>query len=120
MVKAKNNRTANVSALAFPKPTHKKKKRPGFTRPAGCYCQYCGSTYMIERHHITPKGMGGTWNPEIHSEANRIDLCAICHGKAQTYKPGYLIADLLNKKAEDENRQKTYGALVGAFNERPL
>ena len=115
MAKAKTNRTADVTSLAFPKPIHKKKARLGFQRPAGYYCQYCGSTYMIERHHIEPKGMGGSWDPAIHSEENRIDLCARCHGKAQQYFPGYLIADLLLKKQEDEVRQKTYCTLVGAF-----
>ena len=112
MANVKNNGDTAVGAIMFPKPVRKKRKKMGFTRPPGDYCQYCGSTYMIERHHITPKGMGGSWNPKIHSEENRIDLCDKCHGKAQTYRKGYLIADLLAKKAEDEQRVKEYEALL--------
>ncbi len=98
----------------IPKPGPKNKKsRPGFTRPANIYCQYCGSTYRIERHHITPKGLGGSWDPQIHSEENRIDLCSACHAKAQQYFPGYLAEDLIQKKWEDELRIKMYEELMG-------
>jgi len=46
------------------------------------YCECCGSTPGVyETHHIKSKGSGG---PDIR--ANKINLCAICHKKAQEYK----------------------------------
>jgi len=113
MAKAKAKRSPVIKDISIPKPVYKKKTRKGFERPPGPYCQYCGSTYGIERHHIKPKGMGGTWNPEIHSEENRCDLCPLCHDRAQQYWPGYMPEDLYRKKAEDESRLKEYEALLG-------
>jgi len=53
------------------------------------YCEFCGRTYgSFETHHIKTSGSGG---PECR--ANKINLCAECHDKAQTYiiKPWELI-----------------------------
>lgn len=35
-------------------------------------CFECGSSYMIENHHVVPRSVGGT---------KTIPLCVICHGK---------------------------------------
>lgn len=46
------------------------------------WCEYCGATPgYYETHHIKSKGSGGS---EIR--ANKINLCAECHDKAQQYK----------------------------------
>lgn len=101
----------------FPKPQKKKKKtRPGFDTPANIYCQYCGSTYGVERHHITAKGIGGSWDPKIHSEENRIDLCFICHDRAQQYKEGYKPKDLMQKKDADEKRRRLFEQITRGKN----
>ena len=114
MAKKKNHESTTVEHVAFPKPTHKKKPRPDFKTKANFCCQYCGSTYMIERHHIEPKGMGGSRSEEVHSEENRIDLCVVCHEKAQAYKPGYLPDELRIKKQEYIDNIERYRALVEA------
>ena len=44
-------------------------------------CEICGSNRNLDRHHIQPKGMGGTRNPAILSDANLITLCRDCHRK---------------------------------------
>ena len=44
-------------------------------------CEICGSNRNLDRHHIELKGMGGTSNPAILSDANLITLCRDCHRK---------------------------------------
>jgi 5-methylcytosine-specific restriction endonuclease McrA len=39
-------------------------------------CYFCGSTDNIQLHHIIPKRLGGTSDPE-----NLIPLCDNCHKK---------------------------------------
>ena len=50
--------------------------------PRSKYCLLCGKWGVpIERHHIKSRGSGGG-----DEENNLIDLCTICHGKAQRYE----------------------------------
>lgn len=49
----------------------------------------CGRPGRAERHHGVSRGAGGD-----STEENRFDLCPVCHGKAQRYEPGFLLADL--------------------------
>lgn len=44
-------------------------------------CEKCGSPSYGDPHHIKPRGAGGGNNKE-----NQIDLCNVCHHKAQEYK----------------------------------
>ena len=43
-------------------------------------CEICGAIHNLDRHHITPKRMGGRKDPAIHDEANLMTLCRQCHG----------------------------------------
>lgn len=110
------------TATPVPKPPkRKRKRRQGFDRPPGEFCQYCGIVprggVRIERHHITLRGMGGSRSAEIHSEDNRIDLCAGpgssgCHMKAHLGAEGYRPADLRAKKAEAETWAERLGRML--------
>ncbi len=91
--------------MMFPKPGKKqKRKRPGFDTPPAEECQVCGISVnppfvIIERHHINPVGMGGTWNIKTADPENRIDICKgtgsnHCHDMAQQYEEGYKPGDL--------------------------
>ena len=42
-------------------------------------CEICGATHGLDRHHILPKRMGGSRNPEVQDESNLITLCRTCH-----------------------------------------
>jgi len=86
------------------KPKRKKRKRPEFDTPPADKCQICGIEasppyVFIERHHIKPVGMGGSWSKICYCDENRIDICNGpcsngCHHKAQTYQEGYKPDDL--------------------------
>ena len=45
----------------------------------GVDCEICGSISSLDRHHVTPKRMGGTKDPAIHDETNLMTLCRQCH-----------------------------------------
>jgi hypothetical protein len=42
-------------------------------------CQICGKGADIDRHHVVPRGMGGSKDPVVLSEENLISLCRSCH-----------------------------------------
>ena len=44
-------------------------------------CEICGSTRGLDRHHVSPKGMGGSRDPAVHDEGNLLTLCRSCHGR---------------------------------------
>ena len=81
----------------IPKPT--RADDGAFKRPPAKQCIKCGRWYPggIERHHGIPRSRGGP-----NTEANRFDLCGLCHGKAQRNEPGYRLTDLEAAKAEAE------------------
>ena len=43
------------------------------------YCEICGSIRGLDRHHVIPKGMGGSRDPAVHDESNLMILCRSCH-----------------------------------------
>ena len=43
------------------------------------YCEICGTTQNLDRHHVLLKGMGGTKDPNKLAEANLMTLCRSCH-----------------------------------------
>ena len=99
----------------LPKPEKRKKKtRGGFKGEASDFCWYCGIPasppyVVIERHHIDPVGLGGTWDPKKHDPENRFDCCKgpasnHCHDKAQQLVKGYKEKDLREKKIEHEQK----------------
>lgn len=45
------------------------------------WCELCGTTWRLERHHIRPRSLGGD-----DTEENIIVLCIECHGKAQRHE----------------------------------
>ncbi len=45
------------------------------------YCEICGVNRNLDRHHVIPKGMGGSKDPQVHDAANLITLCRGCHRK---------------------------------------
>ena len=45
----------------------------------GSPCEICSSIHDIQLHHIDSRGMGGSKNPQRHSDANKAWLCAACH-----------------------------------------
>jgi hypothetical protein len=42
-------------------------------------CQICGHGTGVDRHHVVPRGMGGSKDPVVLSEENLISLCRSCH-----------------------------------------
>ena len=44
-------------------------------------CQICGRNRGLDQHHVAPKRMGGTVNPDVLDEANLMTLCRQCHEK---------------------------------------
>ncbi len=42
-------------------------------------CQICGHSPGVDRHHVIPRGMGGSKDPAVSSEKNLITLCRSCH-----------------------------------------
>jgi hypothetical protein len=42
-------------------------------------CQICGHGTGVDRHHVVPRGMGGSKDPAVLSEENLISLCRTCH-----------------------------------------
>ncbi len=93
----------------IPKPKKKPKRRPRPPKLEGMpYCQYCGSTDMIDPpHHIEYKGMGGSRSSEVHSQDNAITLCRVCHDRAHGIRqPRINKEELKQKKADDEDRHR--------------
>ena len=44
-------------------------------------CEICGAIHGLDQHHILPKRMGGSRNPDVQDESNLITLCRACHQK---------------------------------------
>ena len=42
-------------------------------------CEICGAQRGLDRHHVIPRGMGGSKDPEVHGEANLMTLWRLCH-----------------------------------------
>ncbi len=42
-------------------------------------CEICGVPRNLDRHHVTPKRMGGRKDPAVHDESNLMTLCRSCH-----------------------------------------
>src|SRR2546428_11533103 len=42
-------------------------------------CEVCGRPRNLDRHHVVPRGMGGSRNPGVLGEDNLITLCRRCH-----------------------------------------
>lgn len=42
-------------------------------------CQICGNGANVDRHHVIPRGTGGSKDPAVLSEENLISLCRTCH-----------------------------------------
>lgn len=42
-------------------------------------CEICGVLRNLDRHHVVPKRMGSSKNPEVHDESNLMTLCRSCH-----------------------------------------
>ena len=49
------------------------------TDPTANVCEICGAIRGLDRHHVTPRRMGGTRDPAIHDESNLMTLCRKCH-----------------------------------------
>jgi hypothetical protein len=65
-----------------------KKIRRLIAERSGGLCETCGLLRAESIHHRTPRGMGGTRNPAIHSPANLLHMCGDgtrgCHGQAES------------------------------------
>ena len=46
---------------------------------ANMLCTICGTKRDLDRHHVTPRGMGGSKNPTVLAESNLMTLCRTCH-----------------------------------------
>src|SRR5207249_10030572 len=42
-------------------------------------CEICGTNRTLDGHHVVSRGMGGSKNPEVHSDENLTTLCRRCH-----------------------------------------
>jgi len=42
-------------------------------------CEVCGAKRDLDRHHLRPKGMGGSKAPSVEAPENKITLCRTCH-----------------------------------------
>ena len=47
--------------------------------PTNVSCEICGVLRNLDRHHVTPKQMGGRKDPAVHDESNLMTLCRSCH-----------------------------------------
>ena len=43
------------------------------------HCEICGTIHSLDRHHVVPRGMGGSREPKVLGEDNLITLCRTCH-----------------------------------------
>ena len=46
---------------------------------ANMLCTICGTKRDLDRHHVTPRGMGGSKNPTVLADNNLMTLCRTCH-----------------------------------------
>ena len=44
-------------------------------------CEICGAIHSLDQHHLHPKRMGGSRNPDVHDDSNLVTLCRTCHNK---------------------------------------
>ena len=42
-------------------------------------CEICGVNRNLDRHHVIPKGMGGSRDPVVNDPSNLITICRQCH-----------------------------------------
>src|SRR2546427_1855233 len=42
-------------------------------------CSICSSRRDIDRHHVVPRRMGGSREPEVQAQSNLLTLCRRCH-----------------------------------------
>ena len=42
-------------------------------------CKVCGNIGNLDRHHVVPRGIGGSADPDINDKANLMTLCRNCH-----------------------------------------
>ena len=49
-------------------------------------CEICGTNRGLDRHHVTPRQMGGSKDPVVHDEANLMTLCRRCHSNLHEYR----------------------------------
>jgi hypothetical protein len=42
-------------------------------------CAICGAARGLDRHHVTPRRMGGSRDPQVLGEGNLLVLCRSCH-----------------------------------------
>jgi hypothetical protein len=42
-------------------------------------CEICQTNQHLDRHHVTPRGMGGSKDPAVHADENLATLCRSCH-----------------------------------------
>lgn len=42
-------------------------------------CEICGTPKSLDRHHVIPKGMGGSRSSAVHDANNLMTLCRTCH-----------------------------------------
>ena len=88
----------------IPKPKRRPKKRHNTKQYAKECCEYCGSTNILDVHHVRSKGMGGSSNPAIHHPDNLITLCRYCHDAAHRKIKGYYISPDELKRAKEGNK----------------
>ncbi len=46
---------------------------------ADMLCTICGTKRDLDRHHVTPRGMGGSKEPTVLADNNLMTLCRTCH-----------------------------------------
>ena len=51
----------------------------GLKLVADMLCTICGTKRDLDRHHVTPRGMGGSKNPTVLADNNLMTLCRTCH-----------------------------------------
>jgi hypothetical protein len=44
-------------------------------------CSICGDSRNLDRHHVVPRGIGGSKDPAVVAEGNLLWLCRSCHQK---------------------------------------
>lgn len=75
------------------------------------FCAYCGTTWMLQSHHIIYKSHGG-----IDGPSNEIPLCAKCHVRAHT-SPVWMIMLLRSYRCDDWQYEDSYQYLMRTYNE---
>src|SRR2546422_2122693 len=94
------------------------------------HCSICSSPREVDRHHVTPKRMGGSRDKQVHAQSNLLTLCRRCH--RNVHEGGWVLTQsetelrVTDKRTGTEVMRRLYrqgfdsGAFLAGFNQIEL